>query len=530
MDDVAPLDMPCWRLPLPPRARGGARGADSDHERAVWRGIIRGVYLVAMVVVTSHPGTAWAQTGADGVFEIPVHPDLPTVVHLPDTVTHARVTGSSIRVTFEKRTLHIRPHADVSAGLEALLEVETATMLLTFRLRVVARYQDARDELVVVALPSEQRAEQGPLEPGAGDGEPVADVSPEIPVHPKVTTYLIFPDEILRARFTGMVTGMMRATNLDEKLLIRPSAGLSEGDEVPLRVQTATVRQRFRLRVVRRPADAWRHVVVLAPAAASPATPPPEPPATTAQAALARAVRILIDGLLASRDVDAAEREAQPAPTRAAGAAAAPRPVASMTAPDTAPATERPGAAARPRFVIWIHAVATLAGTTELTVPGYKATQARQSHRAIGVRVTGRRPGASWGIEANVSGEWPVAHTVHTDDSDTLLQMRGPWLRADVGLKTWFGTGLVPTASVGLGLQAHHRDSDITHNEPDDTPGSQRVGDMPFGGVLAVGLGLEYQMKNLSLGLELHVRQGMPTEYRSVSALLSAGWSFDRGE
>jgi hypothetical protein len=445
-----------------------------------------------MMVVTSRPGTAWAQPGADGVFEIPVHPDLPTVVHLPDTITHARVTGGSARVTFDRRTLHIRSRAGVAAGLEALLEVETATMLLTFRLRVVARYQDARDELVVVALPSEQRAEQSPLEPGAGDGEPVADASPEIPVHPKVTTYLIFPDEIVRARFTGLVTGMMRATNLDEKLLIRPSAELSAGTEVVVWVQTATVRQRFRLRVVRRAADAWRHVVVIAPAAAS-----PQPRETTARAALARAVRMLVDGLLASRDAGAPEREPQPAP-----------------------ATERAGAATRPRFAISFHAVAALVGTTELTVPGYKATQARQSHRAIGVRVTGRRPGASWGIEANVSGEWPVAPTL-LSMRNTELELHGAWLRADVGLKTWFGTGLVPTASVWLGLQVHHRDS---VSEQTDAPGGRPDGDMPFGGVLTVGLGLEYRVRNLSLGLELHVRQGVPAEYRSVSTLLSVGW------
>lgn len=513
---------------MPPRVRTGARSAGGGQWQTVWRGITTGIYLAAMMVVTSRPGTAWARPGADGVFEIPVHPDLPTILHLPSAITGARVMGSSIRLTFAGQTLHVRPRAGVSTGLEALLEVETATMLLTFRLRVVARYQDARDELVVVALQSERRAEQGPLEPRVGDGEPAADASPEIPVHPKITTYLIFPDEIVRARFTGLVTGMMRATNLDEKLLIRPSAELSTGTEVVVWVQTATVRQRFRLRVVRRAADAWRHVVVLAPAAASPA--PPAPPETTAPAALTRAVRMMIDGLVASRNTAAPGQNIKLAPTTAADAAAAPRPIESVTEHGAAPATERAGAAARPRRVaISIHAVVALAGTTELTRPGYNATQARQSHRAIGVRVTGRRPGASWGIEANVSGEWPVASTLLTM-RDIELEMRGPWLRADVGLKTWFGTGLVPTASVGLGLQVHHRDSDVTQTKPVDTPESQRGGDMPFGGVLTVGLGLEYRMKNLSLGLELHVRQGVPAGYRSVSALLSAGWSFDRGE
>jgi hypothetical protein len=520
MDDVAPLDMHRRRLSLPHRARGGARGADSDHERAVWPCIIVGVYLVAMMVVTSRPGTAWAQPGADGVFEIPMHPGLPTVVHLPDAVTHARVTGRSIRVTFEKRTLHIRPGAGVSAGLEALLEVETATMLLTFRLRVVARHQDARDELVVVALQSEQHAEQGPLEPGAGDGEPVAEASPEIPVHPKVTTYLIFPDEIVRARFTGMVTGMMRATNLDEKLLIRPSAGLSEGDEVPLRVQTATLRQRFRLRVVRRAADAWRHVVVLAPAAAS-----PEPPVTTARAMLSRAMRMVIDGLLASRDTDASGRESHPAPIKAAGAAATPAPLASLTGHGAAPAKERAGAAARPRFAISIHAVAALAGTTELTVPGYTPTNARQRHRSLGLRVAGLRPGSSWGWEVNVSGEWPAAPTEHRREN-VRLDITGPLLRADAGLRVRVGTTLMPTFYAGAGLQAHHRD-DETASTLEQIEWSRS---MPFRGVLAVGMGLEYRIGDVLLGLELHLRQGVPVEYRSTAVSLSVGIPLDQGE
>ncbi len=480
-----------------------------------------------MMVMMSRPGTTWAQPGADGVLEIPVHPDLPTILHLPDAITRARVTGSSIQVTFAGRTLHVRPNAGVSAGLEALLEVETVTMLLTFRLRVVARYEDARDELMVVAMKPEQRAEQSPPDgearpaPAAPDatmlaaGEPVVDTSPEIPVHARVTTYLVFPDEIVRARFSGLVTGMMRATSIDNRLLIRPSAGLAVGDEVPVRVQTATVRQRFRLRVVPRAADAWRHVVVLPPAAAVSST-PPEPSATPIT--LARAVRMML-GRFMARDADAW------APMSIASTTGA-----STTGHGAAPATERAGAAARPpRVAISIHAIAALAGTTEFTVPGYQGRQARRSHRAGGVRVTGRRPGASWGVEASVSGEWPVAPTVHIMESGTELAMRGPWLRADVGLKAWFGgTWLVPTASVGLGLQAHYRDVDI--NESDESEEIDSSQGMPFVGVLAASMGLEYRVTNLSLGLELHVRQGVPAEYRSVSALLSAGWSLDQGE
>jgi hypothetical protein len=50
---------------------------------------------------------------------------------------------------------------------------------------------------------------------------------------------------------------------------------------------------------------------------------------------------------------------------------------------------------------------------------------------------------------------------------------------------------------------------------------------MPFLGVLALGLGLEYRSRDMSLGLELHIRQGVPDEYRSISAVLSAGFFLD---
>jgi hypothetical protein len=66
-------------------------------------------------------------------------------------------------VTLVGRTRHVRPDPGVPAGLKALLAVETATTLLTFRLHVVEHPEDARAEPVVVAMKSEQRAEVGPI-------------------------------------------------------------------------------------------------------------------------------------------------------------------------------------------------------------------------------------------------------------------------------------------------------------------------------------------------------------------------------
>jgi hypothetical protein len=165
MDDVAWLDP--YRHGFVAGACAGPRVARGGRERAASRDIVTWACLVviACTAMTSRPGMAWAQPGTEDILAIPVHPDVPTILHLPDTITRARVNpGSSMEVTLVGRTLHVRPDSGVPAGLEALLAVETATMLLTFRLHVVEHSEDAREELVVVAMQSEQRAEVGTIE------------------------------------------------------------------------------------------------------------------------------------------------------------------------------------------------------------------------------------------------------------------------------------------------------------------------------------------------------------------------------
>jgi hypothetical protein len=127
-------------------------------------------------------------------------------------------------------------------------------------------------------------------------------------------------------------------------------------------------------------------------------------------------------------------------------------------------------------------------------------------------------------VEANVSGESLTAPTVHTR-MDTELHISGPWLRADAGLRMRYEASLAPTAYVGAGLQARHRDIETRKAD-----GDGRSEDMPFSGVVAVGLGLEHRAGNVLLGLDLHVRQGVPAEYRSVSVVLSLGFFLDRGD
>ncbi len=190
------------------------------------------------------------------------------------------------------------------------------------------------------------------------------------------------------------------------------------------------------------------------------------------------------------------------------------------------PVNRANAAASAPRFELSLHAVVTLAGTTALDLAGYEAKSARQSHRAFGMRVVVARPGASWGVEANVSGEWPVGPTVHTGGNAMQpeeVEVSGPLLRADAGLRARFGVPWSATAYAGIGLHAFHQDIEAP-TRPLDRPD----GDMQSGGALALGMGLGYRTRKVLLGLELHVRQGVPDDYRSVAALLSVGCFLDQ--
>jgi hypothetical protein len=179
---------------LTPSGRAGSRVKADGRPRSVPRGIIAGVCLVIIVsmAMTSRPGMARAQPGTDDILEIPVHPKVATIMYLPDAITRARVNpGSSMEVTIVGRTLQVRPDPGVPAGLEALLAVETPTMLLTFRLCVVEHPEDAREELVVVAMQSEQRAEEGAI---AGATEPLGSSRLAFSIH--VTTALAGVTEV----------------------------------------------------------------------------------------------------------------------------------------------------------------------------------------------------------------------------------------------------------------------------------------------------------------------------------------------
>jgi hypothetical protein len=379
--------------------------------------------------------------------------------------------------------------------------------------------------VIVITLPEQARSQ----------GNPDMDTALTIAIHPGVSTILQLPDDIVDTWIEH--TGEIKVARVGNEIAVRPRAGTPAGVEVLLEVETRTMHRTFRLRVVARARDAHRDVLVLpaedeqdagepAPEALSgaPAEPPApaeqEPPARTSTSPPSPAPPEPLAG---------PEPAAEPAPAEPAATASSTEPVPAEAEPVTPAATtaangERTGAAGSSRVEFSLHGFASLAGTTEVRVAGYEAKDARRSHRVFGMRIAGRRPGALWGGEVNVSGEWLAGPTTHRDDRGELV-VSGPWLRADGGLRVRFEGHLTPTAYAGIGLQAHHRDI-----VPDTDRRDEGTNVMPFGGVLALGLGLEYRAGDMLLGLELHVRQGLPAEYRSVGAFLSAGLFLDRGE
>lgn len=194
-------------------------------------------------------------------------------------------------------------------------------------------------------------------------------------------------------------------------------------------------------------------------------------------------------------------------------------------------ATERAGARDTSRFALSVHAVAAL-GTTAVHVAGYSPIDVRRSHYALGLRVAGHPRDTWWAVEANVTWESLVAPTTHAQGDESSVrrfEVDGARLRTDAGLRGRFGTRLVPTVYAGIGLQAHHLSIEATE-DAENSRRNTRTSDLPFEGVLALGMGLEYRVDNVLLGLDLHIRQGVPAEYRSVSAFLSVGFLLDQGK
>jgi hypothetical protein len=271
------------------------------------------------------------------------------------------------------------------------------------------------------------------------------------------------------------------------QLAVRPLPGTPAGVERLLEVKTRTLHRMFRLRVVARAEDAMREVVVSAapePAASAPLGLPeaPEPP----------------------RSPD----------------------VAHASAPERAePAAKSPVAASPRRLDLAVHAVVSL-GFAALDLAGYESTRGRQFQHALGLRLTGAPRDTWWAVEADVSAAWATGSMEYRamPDMET-LEVTGPWLRAEIGMRARMGVTWMPTAYVGLGFQTHLRRSEKVGQF-----GLQAADTMKDGAVLVLGMGLQRRARDFLLGLDFQMRQGGPDDYRSVAALWTVGYFLDRGE
>ncbi len=125
--------------------------------------------LAAMLIVAaSLPTLARSQDGPADTEEalvIPLHPSTPTVVQLPDEIVDAwlRHRGEFLMEVIGQN-INLRPHLDTPVGTEAVVVVETTAMRRRFRLRVVARPEDAVRKIELPAVDAVERAGKARLE------------------------------------------------------------------------------------------------------------------------------------------------------------------------------------------------------------------------------------------------------------------------------------------------------------------------------------------------------------------------------
>jgi hypothetical protein len=321
-------------------------------------------------------------------------------------------------------------------------------------------------------------------------------------LHPGVATTFDLADDDARVRIFD--DREIRIALFGEQLFLRPRPGTPVGLEGLLEIETRTVHKTFRLRVVRHARDAHRTIVVASP---------PELPA----------VALLRPPVLFQEPPVASTALPEKSSTRGPGPAMPHAPEPAAPAPQRN--DERASATTKSRRIeLSVHAFGTIVGTTEINIEGYDPKQARRSHRSLGVRVAGSPRDAVWAVECGISGEWLDAPTLHAGQRDELHAVGGPSLRVDAGMRLRLRSRWAPTVYAGVGLQAHHRDI-----APLDVPAEPMVPTLPsqalpFGGVVALGLGFEHRFRNVSLGLEVHMRQGLPDFYHSVSTVVSLGF------
>jgi hypothetical protein len=143
--------------------------------------------LVVVVMAGLLPALVLAQSGMDVPDAIPIHPDVPTILVLPEAVEGVWVIGhGALMVQGVGKEVYVRPRPGTPADVEALVEVKTRTLHRFFLVRVVARAGDATREVVVSAAPAAVCVDQpgrdaAPAPPAAAGPAASAPASPPVP-------------------------------------------------------------------------------------------------------------------------------------------------------------------------------------------------------------------------------------------------------------------------------------------------------------------------------------------------------------
>jgi hypothetical protein len=139
--------------------------------------------LVALIVfVILRAELSRARADRDSALTISIHPDVATILQLPDEIVHTWIEHhGEIMIAPVGDKLYVRPRAGTPAGVEASLEVETRTMHQTFRLLVVASAREARKDVLVLPVEAQHPGESTPEAPPGVPADPV--VPPLVVAH-----------------------------------------------------------------------------------------------------------------------------------------------------------------------------------------------------------------------------------------------------------------------------------------------------------------------------------------------------------
>jgi hypothetical protein len=110
--------------------------------------------------------------GDSGVFELPVHPSVLTMMYFPDSITrYLRSDEKNFIVGATGSSLAVRPLPDAATGTIASVNIVTQTMRISVRLRVVEVPEDAHMQVSFVPY--------------------VVDVSPPVPLKDRLSLHVL---------------------------------------------------------------------------------------------------------------------------------------------------------------------------------------------------------------------------------------------------------------------------------------------------------------------------------------------------